>query len=207
MDVNAPAFSGICTGPLLSPPISPQMSGCIVTSGESNWHTGWATTRSHSPFIAEIQDPIVLGLDSGRTPAVRTEGRSLARPQDYAQPREPAESWMNTPQDLRSPVQRRIVTQGQPISQDAQGQGKTHGEERFHGQDFERLARTGSFPRFIPDIKVANEEEEIDYDDEDPMTASDLDENGVERETMKTPAEARAEKRKMKRFRWVSIIK
>ena len=176
------------------------MSGCTVTSDESSWHTGWATTRSRSPFIAEIQDPINLDLDAGRIPAVRTDSRLLARPQNYANSHEPAESWMNAPSDLRSPVLRRTVDQGQPISQDPQGQAKAHGEERLNSQNFERLARTGSFPRFIPDIKVANEEE-VDYDDEDPMTASDLDENDIEREAVQTPAETRAEKRKMKRFR------
>lgn len=202
MDVKATALSGICTGSLLSPPISPQISGCAMTSDESSWHAGWTTTRPHSPFVSEIQEPRNVNLGAGLASTVHTESRSLERPQIYTHSHEPAESWINSPQAPLSLVQIRTLAQGQPVSQASQSQAKVHGEERFHSQDLERLARTGSFPRFIPDIKVENEDD-IDYDDEDPMTASDLDEHGVEGETVKTPAEARAEKRKMKRFRWV----
>lgn len=60
------------------------------------------------------------------------------------------------------------------------------------------------YASFIPGITVANAEDDLEYDDEYAMTASDPDETPTEGGVLKTAAEERAEKRKMKRFRCVN---
>lgn len=114
---------------------------------------------------------------------------------------ETAESAIETPQSREGPVQIQVAIQGQRFNSDATDKAKGHGDERSLDENLERLARTGSFPRFIPDIKVANGEDELEFEEEYPMTASDVDDQAFEGDDGKSPADIRADKRKMKRFR------
>ncbi|MCJ1466742.1 hypothetical protein MMC07_005362 [Pseudocyphellaria aurata] len=181
--------------------MSPPMSGCPVTSDDSDWNSGWASTRSHSPFVGRVKEPVISRADVSRAHTVGTEAGSMVRPQLQTTTYETAESAMDTPQSRESPVQRRAAIQGQRFNPDAKDKAKVRGEERSLDESLERLARTRSFPRFIPDIKVANAEDELEFEEEYPMTASDVDDQAFEGDEGKSPAEIRAEKRKMKRFR------
>lgn len=198
-------FGGRFTGSLLSPPMSPPMSGCPVTSEESDWHSGWASPRSHSPFVGQAREPVISRSEVYRARTVGTEAGSVVRPHGPMDTYETAGGSMETSQSQESPVQIRAAVPGQRFNLDAKDNAKSRGDERSLDENLERLARTGSLPRFIPDIKVANAEDELEYEEEYTMTASDVDDHTFEGDDAKPPAEVRAEKRKMKRFRWVAI--
>lgn len=183
----------------MSPPMSPPTSGCPVTSDESDWHSGWASTRSHSPFAGQVKEPVTSRSEVSRAHTVGTESGSMVRRQNQMHSYETAEDSTELAQSRESPVQLRAAIQGQRFNLDAKE--KVRGDDRSVDENLERLARTGSFPRFIPDIKLANAEDELEYEEEYPMTASDVDDQAFEGDDAKSPAEIRAEKRKMKRFR------
>lgn len=185
----------------MSPPMSPPMSGCPVTSDESDWHSGWASTRSHSPFAGQAQEPVTSRSEVSRAHTVGTESGSMVRRQNQMHSYETAEGSTELSQSHESPVQLRAAIQGQRSNLDAKERAKVRGDDRSVDENLERLARTESFPRFIPDIKVATAEDELEYEEEYPMTASDVDDQAFEGDDAKSPAEIRAEKRKMKRFR------
>lgn len=201
MDVRGSLLSGRCPGSLLSPPMSPPMSGCPVKSDETDWRSDWASTRSHSPFVGLVKETVISRSEVSRAHIVGAEAGSMVRPPKHMHNNETAEVSMATTQSRESPLQIRATIQGERFNLDVKDRAKTRGDDRSLDENLERLARTGSFPRFIPDIKVANAEEELEYEEEYPMTASDVDDHAFEGDDAKSPAEIRAEKRKMKRFR------
>lgn len=201
MDVRGSLLGGGCPGSLLSPPMSPPMSGCPVKSGETDWPSDWASTRSHSPFVSLDKEAVFSRSEVSRAHTVGAEAGSMVRPPKHMHNYETAEGSMATAQSRESPLQVRAAVQGERFDPDITDRTKTCGDDRSLDKNLERLARTGSFPRFIPDIKVANAEEELEYEEEYPMTASDVDDHAFEGDDAKSPAEIRAEKRKMKRFR------
>lgn len=205
MDVKGSLLAGRCTGSLMSPPMSPPTSGCPVMSDKSDWHSGWANTRSHSPFVGQAKEPVISRSDVSRAHTVGSQAGSMVQPQTQMHTFETTEGFMETPQSRESPVETRAATQGQRFNLDTKDKTKVRGDERSLDENLQRLARTGSLPRFIPDIKVANTEDELEYEEEYPMTGSDVDDHAFEGDDAKSPTDVRAEKRKMKRFRWVSV--
>ena len=181
------------------------MSGCLVKSDETDWHPDWASTRSHSPFVSLDKEAVISRSEVSRAHTVGAEAGSMAQPPKHMHNCETTEGSMATAQSQESPLQIRAAVQGERFNPDKTDRAKTRGDDRSLDKNLERLARTGSFPRFIPDIKVANAEDELEYEDEYPTTASDVDDHAFEGDDAKSPAEIRAEKRKMKRFRWVDI--
>lgn len=201
MDVRGSLLGGRCPGSLLSPPMSPPMSGCPVKPDETDWHSDWTSTRSHSPFVSLDKNAVISRSEVSRAQTGGAEAGSTVRPPKQMHNYETAEGSMVTAQSRESPLQIRAALQGERLNPDIKDRAKTGGDDRSLDKNLERLARTGSFPRFIPDIKVANTEEELEDEDEYPMTASDVDDHAFEGDDAKSPAEIRAEKRKMKRFR------
>ncbi|MCJ1271693.1 hypothetical protein MMC22_011598 [Lobaria immixta] len=181
--------------------MSPPMPGCPVSPDNSDWHSGWTTTRSHSPFVGQAKEPMISRSEVSPAHTVSTEAGSMVRPQSHMQNYETTERSMETPRSRESPVQIRAAIQGQRLNLDAKDKAKGPGDDRSLDENLERLARTGSFPRFIPDIKVANADDELEYEEDYPMIASDVEDHAFEGDDAKSPAEVRAEKRKMKRFR------
>lgn len=177
------------------------MSGCPVTSDTSDWHSGWGSTRSHSSFVGHANEPVISRSEVSRAHTVGTEAGSMVRPQNQMHNYETTKGSMKTSGSQESPVQARAAVQGQQFNLDPKEKEKTLADDRSLDENLERLVRTGSFPRFIPDIKVANTEDELEYEEDYPMTASDADDHAFEGDDAKSPAEIRAEKRKMKRFR------
>lgn len=178
------------------------MSAHPVTSGNFDCYTDWPRTGLLPISVEEPAGHVPFGLGISDAPTVDREGRSLVRPQSQLHAYEPAKSPMENSQTLPSPAQTLAIIPQQRSGLDPKNRVTTQGADRTFDKEFEKLAQARAFPRFVLDIKVADAENELDYDDEYAMTASDLDENVVEGENTKTLAEVHAEGRKMKRFRW-----
>ena len=200
MNGQLPMGIGAGTGSLLSPPISPQMSNRPVRP-DFNRQSHWLTSRSMTPTFT-AKDDIPTGklhlapkqlISRGRELNLKTAERSVLSAQQYGNVKEESVDRMDTS----------ISEEAEQVSFRSQMQMKMQAGETIFDRNLKEVS--GSlYPRFIPDITVATAEDDLDYDEEFAMTVSDLDEIPTEGDVPKTAAEERAEKRKMKRFRWAN---
>lgn len=203
MSVPSPTPIEQCAGSLLSPPSSPQASAGPSRTGV-NWRTPWLASRSMSPNLAKADlhesEKLRLGQEQPNRndhKPVSDFGESRAHQQRKTMKEDATESMRENESYSAKGGQRRhpySVTQPRKAF-----------EEAGLDESFEEGA--GEFyPRFISDVTVASGDDAFSYDEDYAMTASDLDEMAAEGNALKTAAEERAEKRKMKRFRSVNIL-
>lgn len=193
MNVQLPMVAVVGTGSLLSPPSSPQMSGRPVKPEFNRQSHGWKS-RPTSPAVVEPDDIQPGKLRFGSKPPVNHDRgltRTLGGSNVHAHRQQG--NIKEESEEVQHPFR-------------AQNQIKTGAEKAMFGENLKE-ASGDLYPRFIPDITVASAEDDLDDDEEYAMTTSDLDETPTEGGVPKTAAEERADKRKMKRFRWGNRFK
>lgn len=204
MSVPSPTPVEKCAGSLLSPPSSPQ-APAGPSRTEVNWRTPWPASRSMSPALAKADhhgsEKLRLRQEQPNNndhKLVSDFGKSHTDQQRKNMKEDPTESMREN--DLYS------AKGGQRRHPYSWNQSRGPFEEAAFEENFEESVED-FYPRFIPDVTVASGDDAFSYYDDDyAMTASDLDETAPEGNAVKTAADERAEKRKMKRFRSVDIF-
>ena len=198
--------SRTCAGSLLSPPSSPQMSRRALEFDETNFEAAWMASEQNSSAFAENRNSrSVDSLDSHKQPPCASGRPILGLHEGFFSS---TRSTGNMKEESSEPANQSTISstiEGWRPSSDVIGLVKADAKNGLPGSKLNRLG-PDSFPRFIPDTAFTNPEDELDYDEEYAMTASDQDEHMNEGGVSKTTSEEPVNKRKMKRFRLAHIL-